>query len=283
MRTEVGKGEDGGEKRLPDKSSKPVEPTNPPDEAKATRDQGLQPATSASARSTSHDHPGKDAMTMDPPRPSEDPADVMGDDKRCPDTPTEPPNKPLDKEVEGTRVEGSEVETAMAEVSRDIEESPGIDGNEERRPGWPDGPPDKPYGAPRDPNSVQVEPGGETVARRNQDVAHGDADAGTDGSAEEAHGDVQSEVARSGVRQERSIEGERGIALARTRSTTAAEDNNQRPPTDNGDIPEDPPDPSPPPDNPAYRQNEPPSVESIEEHRGHQECGEEAAQSVGMR
>ena len=68
------------------------------DQAKATRDQGDQAETSASAPSASRDHPGKDTVTRNPPRPSEDPADATGDDERRPDTPTEPPDKP-----EGTR------------------------------------------------------------------------------------------------------------------------------------------------------------------------------------
>ena len=49
-----------------------------PHEAKATQDQGHQPATSASAPSATHDHPGEDAMMADPPRLSEDPVDTMG-------------------------------------------------------------------------------------------------------------------------------------------------------------------------------------------------------------
>ena len=94
---EVGEGKDGGEKRLPDESSKPTEPASPPDEAKAIWDQGHHPTkTSVSALSASRDH--QDAETTDPHRPSRDPADATGDDERRPDTPTEPPNMP-----EGTR------------------------------------------------------------------------------------------------------------------------------------------------------------------------------------
>ena len=54
-RTEVGKGEDGGEKRLSHESSKPTEPASSPDEAEATRDQGNQPTTSMSAQSVPRD------------------------------------------------------------------------------------------------------------------------------------------------------------------------------------------------------------------------------------
>ena len=136
-----------------------------PDEVKATRDQDQESTTSASAGSAPRNHPDKDTGTKNPTRPSEDLGDATGDDERRPDAPTEPPDKPLDEEVEGARVEGSEVETGVPESSRDVEESPHMDGDEERRPGWPDEPPDKPYGIPRDPDRVQVEPGGETIAR----------------------------------------------------------------------------------------------------------------------
>ena len=233
-RTEVGEGEDGGEKSLPDESSKRTEPASPPDEAKATRDQGLQPATSASARSASHNHPTGDAEMTDPPQLSKDPGDATGDDARCPDAPTEPPDKPegtggqkaetrvetracircirctdsdgnktcrpgqpdepLD-DTEGARVE--EAEMSMLKAPRVVQESPDVDGDKERRPGWPDEPPDKPYGAPRNPDSVQVEPGGETEAKRDGSAAHECADAAADGRAEEAHGDVQDKAERS--------------------------------------------------------------------------------------
>ena len=317
------------------------------DQVKATQDQDQESATSASAQSASHDHPGTDATTTDPARPSEDLADTMGDDEHRPDAPTEPPNKPLDEEVEGTRVEGSEVKTAMAEVLRGVQESPdedgsdedrpgmadeppdeaqvkprdcadveveaggetvagrnrdvthecadagtddraeeahgavqvegenakrrrdesiagerwsarqskasrgieeslGVDGDEERRPGWPDEPPDKPYGAPHDPKDVQVEPGGETVARRSGSAAHKDADVRVDGRAEEAHGAVQFEAERSATCPNMSIEGERGSALAQGQSTTTVEENNQRTSPDMEDVPEDPPEPPPP-------------------------------------
>ena len=96
-RTEVGEGEDGGEKCLPDESSKPMEPTSPPDEVKATRDQDQESMTSASARSAPRDHLDN-AITRNPTRPSEDPGDATGDNEHRPDAPTEPPDMP-----EGTR------------------------------------------------------------------------------------------------------------------------------------------------------------------------------------
>jgi hypothetical protein len=66
------------------------------DQAEATWDQGQPTKTNTSALSASHNH--QDAVTMDPTRPSEDPADATGDDECCPDTHKEPPDMP-----EGTR------------------------------------------------------------------------------------------------------------------------------------------------------------------------------------
>ena len=64
-----------------------------------------------------------------PHRPSEDPADAMGDDKRRPDAPTEPPNKP-----EGTRGRRSQerVETRVLRALRAVEEDPGEDSDKQR-------------------------------------------------------------------------------------------------------------------------------------------------------
>ena len=111
------------------------------DQAKATRDQGLQPATSASAPSASCDHPGEDAVTTDPPRPSEDPVDVTGDNERRPDTPTEPPDLP-----EGTRRQWGEerAETGVSEVLGALRGSAkctadnGIKTHQPAKPGDPD-------------------------------------------------------------------------------------------------------------------------------------------------
>ena len=138
-RTEVGEGEDGSEKLLPDESSKPSEPTSPPDEAKAPRDQGYHQTTSMSARSTSCDHPDSDenTETSNPTRPSEDPGDVTDDDARHPDEPTEPPDMP-----EGTRRRGiqEQVETRVSGASRGGAEGTGDDGVETRRPEKPNKP-----------------------------------------------------------------------------------------------------------------------------------------------
>ena len=89
----------------------------------------------------------------DPPQPSKDPGDVMGDDEHRPDAPTEPPDKPLDEEVEGARVECLEVEraeTGVSEVSgvlRGSAEGTGDDGVKTHRPADPDEPHDKVEGA----------------------------------------------------------------------------------------------------------------------------------------
>ena len=172
-----------------------------PYKAKATRDQGDQAKTSASAPSAPHDHPGH-TMTTDPPRPSEDPVDTTGDYERRPDAPTEPPDMPEGTKRRGSReqveprvsgvlrgsaqgtgddgaktrppvkpgdpddeVEGARVdavEMGALKATRGDEEDPGEDGDEERRPGIPDEPSDEPQVESRDPTGVQVEPGGET-------------------------------------------------------------------------------------------------------------------------
>ena len=269
-RTEVGEGEDGGKKHLPDESSKPTEPASPPDEAKAIWDQGHHlTKTSVSTSSTSCDH--QDTKMTDPHRPSRDPADAMGDDEHRPDAPTEPPNKP-----EGTRRRwGDErAETGVPELSRGVEESLGVDGNEEGRPGWPDEPPDKPYGAPHDPDSVQVEPGGETIAGRNRDIAHECADAAADVRAEEAHADVQDKAERSATCQDESIAGGRWSARLHERSTMTNE-NDQPTSQDDDNIPRAPPESPPPltsPDETARSQDEPPSVEREGERKGVASC-----------
>ena len=183
-RTEVGEGEDGGEKGLPDEFSQPTEPASPPDEAKAIWDQGHHLTKTIASASSDH----QDAMTMDPHRLSRDPADATGNDECCPEAPTEPPDKP-----EGTRRRwGDErAETGVPELSRVVQESPDEDGSDKRRPGMPDEAPDEPSHEMPDPSAVQVEPGGETNVEPGGSVAHEDADATVNNRAEEAHGDVQ--------------------------------------------------------------------------------------------
>ena len=62
------------------------------DQAKTTQDQGHQTTTtSMSAQSASCHHPD-DASIRNPPQPSEDPGDAMGDNEHCPNTSTELPD-----------------------------------------------------------------------------------------------------------------------------------------------------------------------------------------------
>ena len=79
--------------------------------------QGHPTKTSMATRSMSCDHPDEDAIMTNPPRPSEDPVDTMGDDKCRPDAPTEPSDMP-----EGMKVE--EVETGGPRGSKGVEEDP---------------------------------------------------------------------------------------------------------------------------------------------------------------
>ena len=230
--------------------------TGADDHAEASWDQGHQPTTSASTPSALRDHPGEDAMTTDPPRPSEDPADATGDDECRPDAPTEPPDMPegmrrrgiqewvetrvsgvLRVGAEGTgddgiktrwpekpnkpnhKVEGARVEaveTRLLEVSRDVKESPDMDGDKERRPGWPNEPPDKPYGASRNPTEVQVEPGGETIAGRNGDATHECTD--SDAVADDRAEEVHGAVQVEGENAKRC----RGVLITGKRERTTA-------------------------------------------------------------
>ena len=154
-------------------------------------------------------------------------------------------------------------ETMVSRVLRVVEECPDEDSSDERRPGMADEPPDEAQVESRGPDSVQVEPGGETESRRNGGVMHGDADAGIDDRAEEAHGDVQFKAERSATCRDESIAGERWSARPHERSTTTDE-NDQRTSTGVNDVPSPSPEPPPPvlvPYGPAQRRNEPPSVE----------------------
>jgi hypothetical protein len=176
--------------------------------------------TSASTRSVSHNLADGDAEMTDPPsRPSRDPEDTLGDDKRRPDAPTEPPNKP-----EGTRgrrsrkwvemgvsrasrahVRADEVEKAMLRVLRDVKE--------ERRAGKPNEPPRQSLVESRDPREVEVEPGGKTgEAERSKHAAHENADAEANGDVVWTCQDVQVEVESARTRV-------RGSATVYARST----------------------------------------------------------------
>jgi hypothetical protein len=136
-------------------------------------------------------------------------------------------------------------------------EGPGEGDDEERRPGVPDEPFDEPNVELRDPQSVQVEPGGDTDAERNRCATLESADAEIDGRVVGTCRDAQVEVESARTRV-------RGSATAYARSTTAVDENGQRSEMDVEDAPEDPPESPPPmpmPDEPARLENGPPSVE----------------------
>ena len=271
-----------------------------------SEDETITTTISASAPSASCDHPDKDAMTMDPTRPSRDPAGATGNDERRPDKLTEPPDKPegtggrdgevkvetgvprasrvhadgtgddsaemrrpekpddSPNEVEGAKV--GEVETSLSKALRGVQEGLGDGDDEERRPGVPDEPPDEPYGEPRNPEGVKVEPGGKAgKVERNGCAAHENADAEVDGEVVGIHRDAEVEMESAGTRRGTSVEGERWSVMTHERSSTEAdEENNQRTPQDDEDVPgpsQEPPLPVLTPDEPGQRQNKPPSVE----------------------
>jgi hypothetical protein len=217
--------------------------------------------TSTSVPSAERSHPV--AETTDPPRPSEDPADTTGDDERRPDGPTEPPDKP-----EGARGRRGEarVETRRSKASREVEGGAGDDDDEERRPGKPDEPSNEPVIEPRDPKDVQVEPGGETEAKRSEPATLESADAEIDGRVVGTRRDAQVKVESAQTRCTTS-EGETVRTTARAQSVATDDENDQRNETVSEDVPEDPPDPDPPPDRLAKQHDEPPSVELEGERR----------------
>ena len=220
--------------------------TATPHEAKATRDQCHQPATSTSAPSVSRDHPGH-GMTRNPPRPSEDPADAMGNNEHRPDAPTEPPDKPKGMRRRWGEERAEMGVSEMSGVSRGSAWGTGDDGVETRRVMKPS----KAQVESRDPTGVQVKPGGETNVERNGSAMHEDTDMTVNGIAEEAHSGMQDEAERLATCRNVSIEGERGSALAQGQLMTTDKEDNQHSETSVDDIPEDPPDPSPSPDQPV--------------------------------
>ncbi|KAN0093091.1 hypothetical protein V8E55_003875 [Tylopilus felleus] len=115
--------------------------------------------------------------------------------------------------------------------------------------------------AARDPAHVHIDPDGDTHAEQNGSVALERADAGIDGEVGRVPHDVQDEVKRSATRREMPIEGERGSALARRRSTTRADENDQHDETNLDNVPEHPPEPLPPPDRPVNASSVPQSFE----------------------
>ena len=195
------------------------------------------------------------------------------------------------------------METRVSKALREVEDGPGEDGDEERRPRRPDEPPGEPQVESAGPTDVEVEPGGETgevecnkcAARENADAdvdgevawacrdadvevepggetdvernrgaAHEDAATAGDGSAEETHRDVQAEAERSTTRRNASIEVARWCASAYVRSTTKVEETGQRTSQDDEDIPGAPPDLHPPSTNPAETTRPPDEPPSVE-------------------
>jgi hypothetical protein len=230
--------------------------------------------TGASAPSALRDHPDEDAETRNPPRPLEDPGDMTGDDERRPDGPTEPPDQP-----EGTRGRGGEarVETAVLKASRDVEEGPSEDGDEDRRPGVPDEPlaSDELSTETRDRPAVQVEPGGEAEAERNERATLESADAELDGRVVGTHPDVQVEMESARAQGNALVEGASKHTTAHARSAATDDENDQRTSQDEYDVPGLSPEPPPPftsPDEPARVENEPPSVELEGERRDVASC-----------
>ena len=211
------------------------------DHAEATQDQGDQATTSASAQV----------------RPSEDLADATDDEEHHPDEPTKPPDKPEGMARHGDKrsVEGVQLrELRVSRVSMEGAQTTD-DGDDDtvkmHRPTKPKDPPD----------DVEVEPGGETKARRCGSVAHEDVDADVDWDVGEARRDAQVKRESAGMRREVSIERERGSASAHERSTTTVEDTDQHPSTDDDDVPGIPPTPPEPLDEAVQRTDEPLSVE----------------------
>ena len=73
--------------------------------------------------------------------------------------------------------------------------------------------------------------------------------------------DAQVDRESAGTRHDISIERERGSASALERSMTTGEENDQRPSSDDNNIPGMPPTPPEPPDGPVRPENQPPSAE----------------------
>ena len=157
-------------------------------------------------------------------------------------------------------------------MRRGIHEGLGDGDDEERRPGVPDELSDEPNIEPRDPQSVQVEPGGETEAEQNGCAAHEDADAEVDGEVAGTCRDAPAEVESTETRRDAPVEGERWSATTHERSSTDADENDQRTSEDVEDVPEDPPVPPPPPDRPANASDEPPIVELEGEKKSTASC-----------
>jgi hypothetical protein len=78
-----------------------------------------------------------------------------------------------------------EVESVESNASRDFEEGAGEDDDDERRAG--ERTPRRAYLESRDPEDVQVDPGGDTDVKRNESVAPESADTVIDGEVAPSH------------------------------------------------------------------------------------------------
>jgi hypothetical protein len=82
----------------------------------------LTKTNSVSARNASRDHP--DAVTTNPARLSEDPADTTGDDEHCSDARTEPPDMPEGRGRQSGKQEVKEVQSSPRTEPKDGENAP---------------------------------------------------------------------------------------------------------------------------------------------------------------
>jgi len=146
------------------------------------------------------------ADERNPPRPSEDPGDAMGDDEHHPDAPTEPPDMPKGRRGRGGEVR---VKTSMSGTSRECGGGTGDEGGDKRRPGKPTEPPDEPQLKSRDCGDVQVEIG---EVKQHRSVAHRSADAADNREAAEEVPQVEGPGKSAMMRRETSIVGERECA-----------------------------------------------------------------------
>ncbi|KAF8552602.1 hypothetical protein OG21DRAFT_1511242 [Imleria badia] len=151
-----------------------------------------------------------------------DPADATGDDERRTDTPTESPDQP-----EGTRESRRSKEGAEATGSSD----------EESRGRKFDEPHDETQVESTDPAGAQVEPGGETDAKRNGSIALERADAQANGEVVGTPQEIEDMRKNAETRRDTLIEGEIRSTNASARSTMLAEESGQRTSTDDGDVP----------------------------------------------
>jgi hypothetical protein len=165
----------------------------------------------------------------------------------------------------------------MLKASRDVEEGPSEDGDEDRRPGVPDEPlaSDELSTETRDRPAVQVEPGGEAEAERNERATLESADAEIDGRVVGTHPDVQVEMESARAQGNALVEGASEHTTAHARSAATDDENDQRTSQDEYDVPGLSPEPPPPftsPDEPARVENEPPSIELEGERRDVASC-----------